>query len=278
MAMSDISLTAGMRQNLVGLQGTMDLIDRTQTRLSTGKKVNSAVDDPINYFASRSHLLRAGDLAARKDGMAEAINTITAGMTGIEQITSLIDQAKGIANSALQTTDTASRASFATQFDTVMSQITSLAADSGYKGTNLLESATTTLSVKFNEDGSAKLDTVGFSATTVANLSLNFSGVSGNWATSASTGIDSALKNINTATEYLRSKAQNLAANLSIVTTRQDFTTGMINTLEKGADDLTLADMNQEGANMLMLQTRQSLGTTSLSIASQAAQSVLRLF
>jgi len=65
---------------------------------------------------------------------------------------------------------------------------------------------------------------------------------------------------------------------MSIVTIRQDFTTGMIATLQTGADNLTLADMNEEGANMLMLQTRQSLGTTALSLASQAAQSVLRLF
>ncbi len=65
---------------------------------------------------------------------------------------------------------------------------------------------------------------------------------------------------------------------LNIINTRQDFTEGMINVLEDGAANLTLADMNKEGANMLMLQTRQQLGTTSLSMASQAAQSVLRLF
>jgi flagellin len=76
----------------------------------------------------------------------------------------------------------------------------------------------------------------------------------------------------------LRTQAQSLSANLNIITTRQEFTDNMINTLQTGADNLTLADMNQEGANMLMLQTRQSLGTTSLSLSSQAAQSILRLF
>ena len=69
-----------------------------------------------------------------------------------------------------------------------------------------------------------------------------------------------------------------MSNNLAIVNTRLDFTTNMINTLQKGADNLTLADMNEEGANLLMLQTRQALGTTALSLASQAAQSVLRLF
>jgi flagellin-like hook-associated protein FlgL len=69
-----------------------------------------------------------------------------------------------------------------------------------------------------------------------------------------------------------------LANNLSIITAREEFSAQMINTLGDGAAKLTEADMNEEGANMLMLQTRQALGTTSLSLASQAAQGVLRLF
>ncbi len=68
-----------------------------------------------------------------------------------------------------------------------------------------------------------------------------------------------------------------MSGNLAVVNTRLDFTGNMINTLQKGADNLTLADMNEEGANLLMLQTRQALGTTALSLASQAAQLVLRL-
>ena len=86
------------------------------------------------------------------------------------------------------------------------------------------------------------------------------------------------LLHLDTATETLRTQSSNLANNLSIITARQEFTQGMINVLKDGAAGLTNADMNEEGANMLMLQTRQALGTTSLSLASQAAQSVLRLF
>ena len=76
----------------------------------------------------------------------------------------------------------------------------------------------------------------------------------------------------------LRSESSKLSGNLSIITVRQDFSTNMINTLTEGSDKLTLADANEEGANMLMLQTRQSLSTTALSMSAQAAQSVLRLF
>jgi len=277
MALSDISLTSGMRNNLVSLQNTLDLLNRTQTRLASGKRVNTAVDDPVNYFASQSHLQRAGDLALRKDGMAEGVNTVTAASKGIDTLLTMIQQAQGIANSALATSYTASRAAYATQFDTIMSQITSLAKDSSYKGTNLL-SSTTTLTVKFNEDGSAKLDIAGFEARTLANLSLSFAAVISNWATTTNAVMETALTFLSTATTNLRTQASSLAANLNVITARQDFTTQIINTEKSGSDNLTLADMNEESANMLMLQTRQSLGITSLSLASQAAQSILKLF
>ncbi|MEW6187997.1 MAG: flagellin [Thermodesulfobacteriota bacterium] len=268
----DISLTQGMRANLISLQLTTKLLGATQNRLSTGKKVNTAMDDPVNFFAAQSHMTRASDLAARKDGMSEAIQIVTAGDKGITAINTLIEQAKGIATSALATTDASSRASYATQYNTVMSQIITMAADSGYKGTNLLNGGS--VDVKFNEDGSSKLNVSGFGATTLANMQLTV--VNGAFTTDI--GINSAISRIGSASEILRTTAKTLAANLNVITTRQDFTKDMIDTLKTGADNLTLADMNEESANMLMLQTRQSLGTTSLGIASQAAQSVLRLF
>lgn len=276
-ALSDVSLTTGMRKNLVSLQDTLSLLNRTQDRLASGKRVVTAVDDPVNYFAAQAHLQRAGDLALRKDGMAEGVNTVTAASKAIDSILGMVEQAKGIANSALATTDTLSRAQYATQFDTIMSQIVSLAADAGYKGSNLLSSETT-LTVKFNESGSAKLDIVGFEARTVANLSLSFAAQVSNWATSSNAIMETTLSQISTATENLRTQAKSLAGSLNVISSRQDFTKGMIDTLKAGSDNLTLADMNEESANMLMLQTRQSLGITSLSLASQAAQSIMRLF
>ena len=76
----------------------------------------------------------------------------------------------------------------------------------------------------------------------------------------------------------LRNQASKFGSNLTTVQTRQDFTKNLINTLQTGADSLVLADSNEEGANMLALQTRQSLSTTALSLANQASQAVLRLF
>jgi flagellin-like hook-associated protein FlgL len=280
MAISDISLTAGMRANLYSLQLTDALLQKTQQRLSTGKKINSALDDPINYFASQGHMQRSADLSARKDEMSEAVQLVNAADAGIESITTLIENAKSLAQSALSESSTTTVATLETQFNEIRTQIDNMANDSSYKGINLLHGADDhTLEVKFDEDGTSKLTLTGFTGTTASD-GLNISSAD-NWASASavsSGAIDASIDQLDAAMTELRTEAKGLASNLNIITARQDFTSNMINTLEDGAANLTLADMNEEGANMLMLQTRQALGTTSLSLASPAAQSVLRLF
>ena len=135
MALSNITLTAGMRANLLSLQNTTSLFDTTQTRLATGKKVNTALDDPIAYFAAKGYMDRANDLSGLKDNMNEAIQIVKAADAGITAIEDLIAQAKSLANSALATASTTERASAATQFNSILTQITDLAADATYKGT-----------------------------------------------------------------------------------------------------------------------------------------------
>jgi flagellin len=95
-----ITLTSGIRQNLFSLQGTQNLLEQTQTRLASGKRVQSALDDPINFFAAQGHQQRANDLSARKDEMGEAVQTVQAANNGIDAITALIESAKSLANSA----------------------------------------------------------------------------------------------------------------------------------------------------------------------------------
>lgn len=275
MALSTISLTAGMRANLFSLQKTSKDMETTQNRLSTGLKVNTALDDPLNFFAAQEHRTRAGDLASRKDGMSEAIQTIKAANNGIETISNLIAQARSLASSALSASST-DAGIFETQFNEIMDQIDTVAADSGYKGVNLLQGAVMTVQFAPSTDAS-NLGVVGF-----GDANDEFQVTSGitaaGWAASGATAIQGVIDGLETATDNLRVQAKTLSSNLSIITAREDFTSKMINTLEDGAAKLTEADMNEEGANMLMLQTRQALGTTSLSLASQAAQSVLRLF
>ncbi len=278
--MADISLTAGMRQNLYSLQGTAKLMDRTARRMSSGYKVQTALDDPINYFAAEGHRQRATDLASRKDEMSEAVQLVKAGDNGIKALTDLVASAKSLAQSALSGENTAEINELESQFNAVMKQINDLADDSGYKGVNLLGGTDDTLKVDFDERGDSSITLTGFdghaSALGIITVTAN------DWVkgggTPETTQINQAIGQLDSARSTLRSEAKTLANNLSTITIRQDFTSNMIRTLEDGADNLTLADMNEEGANMLMLQTRQSLGTTSLSMASQSAQSVLRLF
>ena len=275
MAMQPITLTSGMRANLVSLQNTNSLLETTQKRLSSGKKVNSALDDPVAYFTSMAHEQRATDLAGRKDQMSESIQMVKAANAGIESIRTLIEAAKSLATAASSSDVTADITALNTQYNVVRTQIDEMAADSGYKGINLLKSGTTT--VKFDEDGTSKLTLTGFDATTAGTLAITAS----TWASPAAgekTKMDADIVLLDKAVATLRTESSKLSNNLSIITARQEFTQGMINTLKDGAAGLTNADMNEEGANMLMLQTRQALGTTSLSLASQAAQAVLRLF
>ena len=105
---------------------------------------------------------------------------------------------------------------------------------------------------------------------------LNIANAANNWANAAD--ITAAATALTAALTSLQSESQTLSASLSTIQVRQEFTKATINTLQSGSADLTLANSNQEGANLLALQTRQQLSSTALSLASQADQNVLRLF
>jgi flagellin len=271
---NEVVLSAGVRSNLLQLQKTADLITLTQTRLATGKRVNSALENPINFFTAQGLNARAGDLGNLLDSMASGINTIQAASNGITSITKLVQTAQAMASQAVQTSDATVRSALASQFDAILNQINQLATDSGYNGINLLDSTNSTdLTVTMNESGSS---TIVVAAVDFTSAGLSLAGAVNNWATNAD--ISLATADLTTALVSLRTQAQTFGSNLSTVQIRQEFTKAMINTLQAGADTLTLADTNEEGANMLALQTRQQLSTTALSLASQASQAVLRLF
>jgi flagellin-like hook-associated protein FlgL len=166
----------------------------------------------------------------------------------------------------------AARASLQTDFNELLAQVTQLARDASFNGINLLDGDN--LTVTFNEDGSSTLAIAGvdFSATGLSLTSL----VGTEFQTDG--GVDTAIAELDAATATLRSQASKFGSNLSIVQTRQDFTKNLISVLQIGADQLVLADTNEEGANLLALNTRQQLSTTALSLAAQADQNVLRLF
>jgi flagellin-like hook-associated protein FlgL len=270
--MSDIVLSSGVRANLLQLQQTSDLISQTQTKLATGRRVNSALDNPINYFTAQSLTSRANDLNALLDTMSMGINTIQAANNGLTSITKLVQSAQSVVVQAQQTSDPTVRANLADQYNGILNQIDQLAADSGINGINLL--AGSDLTITLNEDGSSTVVIDGFADTTAGDLAI--ANAAGNWASDVD--IATAKSELTAALVTLRSQSQALSSNLQSVQIRQDFTKAMINTLTSGADGLTLADSNEEGANLLALQTRQQLSTTALSLAAQADQNVLRLF
>jgi len=151
-----------------------------------------------------------------------------------------------------------------------MTQIDQLAGDSSYRGTNLLDDGS--LTVAFNEDGTSNITVTGFDA---SSSGLGIDAAANDWAADAD--IDTALTNLDGALSTLRSESKSLASNLNVITTRQDFTSNMINTLQSGADNLTLADTNEETANMLALQVRQQLGVTTMGLSAQAERSILNI-
>lgn len=387
MAQTSITLTASMRSNLSSLRSIQSQMDKTQERLSTGKKVNSAIDNASSYYQSRALTNRAADLDSLLDSMGQGIQTIQAANEGIEAITSYVEQLKSVATSAFALDATAANyktdlQSYEDQYNAILKEIATLAKDSSYQGVNLLKG--NTLTVMFNETRTHKLEIQGDDVIT----EMNTVGAAGfAWGTDATTGetigavdwrvdatpmlkkelsyeltektglnagdsveglyvwnatnsawevtadevkatgsttkyytkaetadvnyvqnataesetgakvivtdevatyvsagktkadfVDASLDAIASATTYLRSYATELGNNFTIIETRQDFTESLVDVLETGSDNLVLADMNEESANYLALQTRQQLAVNSLSLASQSAQSVLSLF
>ncbi|MBD1547824.1 flagellin [Roseibium aggregatum] len=382
---SNVTLSAAVRSNLNALQATSNLLSSVQEKLSTGKKVNSALDNPNSFFTAKGLENRANDLSSLLDDQGQAVQTLKAADKGITSISDLVDAAKAKANQALQSSSQKERKQFATEYNQLLTQIEDIAKDSSYKGKNLLGGTGNDLKVTFNEKntsslsissvdytdttssvglnlsdlasgvaGTATLQIYGASSTTAlsstntlttaqqfsvgdvvkltdstgtelgsltvdantkvsdfTNFVNNTSGTSGSLTgttftltadyevslssstsgftttstTHASTNgfstdakIESQLSKLQTAQNTLRAQASTFGTNLSIVQNRQDFTKNLINTLQEGAGKLTLADTNEEGANVLALQTQQSLASTSLSLAAQADKNVLRLF
>src|SRR5262249_1687420 len=174
--MSDIVLTAGVRSNLLQLQQTSDLITQTQTKLATGKRVNSALDNPINYFTAQGLSNRANDLGNLLDNMSTAFNTIQAANNGITSITQLVQSAQALVSQAQQTSDTTIRASLATQFASIQTQIDKLAGDASFNGINLLNG--NDLQVTLNETGTSS---VTITSVTYNSAGLGINNASNNW-------------------------------------------------------------------------------------------------
>jgi len=412
--MSGIILSASVRQNLLSLQSTADLLSTTQNRLATGKKVNTALDNPTNFFTAQGLDNRASDISNLLDGIGNGVQVLQAANTGLTSLQKLVDTAKSIANQVLQapagysvkasatslaptglgplsvagtaadltnagtnslngltfvftpatgaaTTITVSstvaagnvnsidafntalsaaglgltaslasngsitltssndnasqtltlgavaaannialggtdtevlvtptggvagkpladaasqtlRSNLVSQYNNVIAQITTTAQDASFNGINLLNGYD--LKLTFNETGKSTLTIKGvtFDATGLGLASL----VSGtDFLDNASA--NAIMTKLTSASSSLRAQASNLGSNLSVVQIRQDFSKNLINVLQTGSANLTLADTNEEAANSQALATRQSIAVSALALANQSQASVLQL-
>lgn len=282
--MADVTLSSAIRTNLLTLQKTGSLVDRTNNRLSTGLRVSSAIDNAVNYFQAKGLTDRASDLTDRKQNIDQGISSVKAAINGLEAIEKIVVQMKGVVLSA-KSAEASEKADLASQFNTLATQLNALANDTSFQGLNLINSTASSLNIQFSEKTTAiltvdgvdtqfsKLDgvTVGASVAATALAATK-------WSTAAVSDFDTVIKAMDSAVTGLRSDAKTLGSNVALLQTRLDFTQSYVNTLTEGADKLTLADLNEEGANLVSLQTRQQLGIQALSFAGQQEQGILALF
>jgi len=240
--------TGGTIKTLDQLNAVLQANNLTATLDTTGKLTISASND----YASSTLGGTAGGLIG---------GTVTSALTWTAA-TAPVPDANALAT----------RQSLQNDFNNLLQQIDQLAKDSSYGGINLIYGDS--LKIVFNENGSSVLNVVGV---TFSAAGLGLAAPTAN-AFQDNASINAVVSSLNNALVTLRTQASKFGSNLSVVQNRQDFTKNMINLLQTGADSLVLADSNEEGANMLALQTRQQLSTTALSLASQADQAVLRLF
>ncbi|NVJ90013.1 MAG: flagellin [Methylocystaceae bacterium] len=302
--MADIALSSSVRSNLLALQTTSGFIGQTQGRLSTGLAVSSPVDDAVKYFQAKSLSNRAADLLERKDAVDQGVNALKTSLTATEAMEDLVKQMKGVIDSA-RSADKTQRTAYTVQFEELAKQIGKLVDDASYQGLNLLNSTASKLSVRFSDKSDSKLEVNGVnfktsaffktegggkaSAATQATLlsQIGFVGGTGfesylvtdaTQLASFNAHADKAINALDKTISNLRSESAKIAGNVAILQVRSDFTKEYANVLEEGAGQLTLADLNAEGANLLALQTRQQMGIQALSFAGQSEQAVLGLF
>jgi flagellin-like hook-associated protein FlgL len=287
--MSNIVLGTATQANLLALQNINSNLGTTQNHLSTGLAVASATDDAVKYFQAQSLTQRANDLSTRKSAIDQGIQSLNAATNGISGVISVLQQMEGIVNGASTQTAT-QRASATTQFNTLGQQLTTMLNDSSYQGLNLVNSTTSNLTLQFSISSSSTLKIKGQnlmfsklvtggkalakgSAAASTMMTMKFSGVSNK--ISMFTNVYNSLQ---TAVFKAQAAAASLGTNVNFLQTRMSFTQAYMTTLNSGASDLTVADVNQESTNLVTLQTRQQLALQSLSIATSSEQAVLRLF
>jgi flagellin len=302
---SPVALSIGIRNSLFSLGDIAGQTTVANKRLATGKRVNDALDNPLNYFQARGFDKNRSDLANLLDSQNIALNTLQKAVKTIESIQKLVEQVQGLARQARQSTDDTAngvRDTLAGQIVTTLNQINELTLDAGFSGKNLLKETPDTLNIDFNTETGVNLTrlnvtgvdltaygalldfdnaAIGFGLTAQpAPDTDDFTYTAGTFSNNlaGNNRLDALINAAVTGVNRLQSTAAQFAVNVSITQVRIDFSRANQRTLATASDQLTLADINEEGANLAALNTRQQLAVQALSLANQADQGILRLF
>lgn len=251
-----------------------NLVDEINDNASLSTKIQASYDS-----ASGELNIRAidGDVRSIQFEVTEAGaaggTAVKADLQKLGFGTRILTAADGSGNASSESIELGSAAGtlaeLESNYNTILDQIDSLAEDAIYKGTNLLDGDT--LTTFFNENRTSSLVTTGRTITFAA-LGL------GNANFGRSESVGGILDDLAESKSTVENFTSYLSNDLSVIETREDFTNSLITTLQEGADKLTIADQNEESANLLALQTRQLLGISALALASTVQQSTLRLF
>jgi flagellin-like hook-associated protein FlgL len=201
-------------------------------------------------------------------GLFAAAGFTSDGTTALVSGTAVTLGAKGTASEV---------ASLNSDFQSILENIDSLIKDASFKGINLLSGSNSSI-VKFNADGSSALTIEGLDIGVTNNVNFNFTRDASGYDFTAAGDIGQALTDTAAAVTQLRSIASTFGTDMGVIQAREDFTSELVNVLESGAGKLINANLEEESANMLALQTRQALGIQALSISNQSNQSILSLF
>lgn len=265
-----IGINGGTAQNIELFQNggaitIQEFIDQINNNTTLNTKIEADFDDETGVLSIRTLDASVENIQiglADNNATAEAnwgfgVNDIEATATDVRQESIQLATAAG------------DLAQYEDDYNNILEQIDQLVQDTGYRGTNLLNGDD--LLTVFNESRTSTLTTQGatFTSGGLGLEAANFSRTS---------TVEDAISQVSEALTTVRNFGSTLSNDLAVIQTRQTFTTELINTLKEGSDKLVNADQNEEGAKLLALQTRQSLGVTSLSLASQSQQSILRLF
>ena len=248
----------------------------TATAITFGTGANQ-VDtlDELNTALSANNLQASIDTTGKLTITTtnDAASSNIGAVTGTASSTSTVGfNGQTVVNAVKDPTSQATRASLIAQYNQVIDQIETTAKDSSFNGVNLLNNDT--LKLTFNETGTSKLSIQGVS---FGPGGLGLSKLTAGTDFTDNAAANKTLASLTTAATTLRSQASSFGSNLSVVQIRQDFSKSLINVLQTGASNLTLADTNEEAANSQALSTRQSIAVSALSLANTSQQGVLQL-